>query len=55
MPEEAIVSSLATDIVGSGGTGFDADSAKAVFGRKIKEDDLKNSRGNRTKNGAIAA
>ncbi|NND32081.1 MAG: hypothetical protein HKN76_05770, partial [Saprospiraceae bacterium] len=39
--EEAVVSSLATDIVGSGGTGFDADGAKAVFGRKIKEDDLK--------------
>ncbi|MCB0688531.1 MAG: hypothetical protein KDC53_18455 [Saprospiraceae bacterium] len=39
--EEDIVSSLAADIVGSGGTGFDADGAKAVFGRKIKEDDLK--------------
>jgi predicted flap endonuclease-1-like 5' DNA nuclease len=39
--EEAVVSSLATDIVGSGGPGFDADGAKAVFGRKIKEDDLK--------------
>lgn len=39
--EEALVSSLATDIVGTGGTGFDADGAKAVFGRKIREDDLK--------------
>lgn len=39
--EELIVSSLAADIVGSGGAGFDADGAKAVFGRKIKEDDLK--------------
>lgn len=39
--EETLVSSLAADIVGTGGTGFDADGAKAVFGRKIKEDDLK--------------
>jgi predicted flap endonuclease-1-like 5' DNA nuclease len=39
--EEAIVSSLATDIVGSAGGGFDADGAKGVYGRKIKEDDLK--------------
>ncbi|MCB0669129.1 MAG: hypothetical protein KDC80_25065 [Saprospiraceae bacterium] len=39
--EETIVSSLAADIVGTSGTGFDADGAKAVFGRKIKEDDLK--------------
>lgn len=39
--EEAIISSLAADIVGTAGRGFDADGAKSVFGRKIKEDDLK--------------
>ena len=39
--EDLVVSSLAADIVGSGGSGFNADGAKAVFGRKIKEDDLK--------------
>ncbi len=38
-PEE-IVSSLAGDIVGTT-SAFDADGARAVFGKRIKEDDLK--------------
>ncbi|MBK8502426.1 MAG: hypothetical protein IPL46_09530 [Saprospiraceae bacterium] len=38
---DLVVAGLAADIVGSGGSGFDADGAKAVFGRRIKEDDLK--------------
>ncbi len=41
MSEGAAVSSLAADIVGSGRTGFDASMAKSVFGKVIKEDDLK--------------
>jgi len=39
--DEMTVSCLARNNVGQGGGGFDAGKAKAVFGRKIKEDDLK--------------
>ncbi len=38
--DEAIVSGLASDIAGSGTSGFDAELAKAVFGRVIREDDM---------------
>lgn len=39
--EEAMVSSLAADIAGAGIKAFDAEKAKAVFGKRIAEDDFK--------------
>lgn len=39
--DEAMVSSLAADIAGAGIKAFDAEGAKAVFGKRISEDDFK--------------
>ncbi len=39
--EEAMVSSLAADIAGAGIKAFDGEGAKAVFGKRIAEDDFK--------------
>ena len=39
--EETLVSGLASDIAGSGNTGYDAKGANAVFGKMLLEDDLK--------------